>query len=242
MTTAASNQQRVRFEEVTPTHEYAAFFDASIESLVAHLGLPIYEGYDDLDELRFAFFTLNSGKTVTLGEYLHSPVPGTSLYVDAAMQNIPQIIFDACQQLAISRSRVIWFHPDFEQEIDRLYLSHGDIESKPESKQIAEDYGSKQYEPFAERFGTKIDCFHHALQIYNRQDFPQYWAMLQHNLGLAYFNRIEGDRRENLERSIGCFYNSLEVYTQDEFPDKWQINQEDLRESRTALDLLRIRA
>jgi hypothetical protein len=58
-------------------------------------------------------FTLISGETVTLGEYLNSPQPGTSLYVDSAMQNIPQIFFESCQQLQVSRKEVVWFHPDW---------------------------------------------------------------------------------------------------------------------------------
>jgi hypothetical protein len=82
--TATTNQQRVRFEEVTPAHEYAAFFSVSIESLVAHLNLPIFAGYDDLDNLQLAFLTLKSGQTVTLGQYFNSPQPGTSLYIDSA--------------------------------------------------------------------------------------------------------------------------------------------------------------
>jgi hypothetical protein len=59
--------RRVRFEEVTPTHEYAAFFNVSIAPLVAHLGLPIFDGYDDLDDLQLAFLTLISR---TLGNAL----------------------------------------------------------------------------------------------------------------------------------------------------------------------------
>lgn len=81
-----------------------------------------------------------------------------------------------------------------------------------------------------------IDCFNHALQIYPRQQFPEYWAMLQHNLGLAYFQRNQGDRQDNLEKSIECFKKSLEIYTQHEFPTKWQINQDDLQESLRALE------
>ena len=55
---------------------------------------------------------------------------------------------------------------------------------------------------------------------------------------IYYFNRNQGDRRENLERSIECFHKSLEIYRQDEFPEKWKINQEDLRESYRELKLL----
>ena len=230
--TAEIIQQRIRFEEVTPANTDAAFLDTSIESLVVPLGLPIYDGYDGLDDLQLTFLTLPSGATVTLASYLNSPQPGTSIHVDSAMQNIPQIIFESCQQLQVSREEALWFHPDWQDEIDyrfetlreRLHTEHGAIEKRPELSQLEELPQQNQYEP--------IDCFNHALRIYTREYVPAtYWAMLQRNLGLAYFNRNQGDRRENLERSIECFNKSLEVYRQDEFPEQWKINQEDLRQS-----------
>jgi uncharacterized protein YjbI with pentapeptide repeats len=227
----------VRFEEVTPANTGAAFLDASLESLVTPLGLPLYEGYDDLDEMRLTFLTLPSGETVTLMEYLHSPQPGVYICVDGKMQNIPQIVFDSCLHLQVSREEVIWFHPDWQEEIDRLYAEHGSIwqsqryanEKRPESSQV-EELGI-EYEP--------IDCFNHALGIYTREYVPAtYWAMLQRNLGLAYFNRIKGNRRKNLERSIECFDRSLEIFTQNEFPEKWKINQDDLNQSQLSLELI----
>jgi tetratricopeptide (TPR) repeat protein len=234
---AETIQQRVRFEEVTPANTAAAFLDASIESLVVPLGLPIYDGYDGLDDLQLTFLTLPSGSTVTLALYLNSPQPGTSIHVDSAMQNIPQVIFESCQQLQVSRAEVLWFHPDWQDEIDslfetlreRLYAEHGAIEKRQESLQVEELTQRQQYEP--------IDCFNHALRIYTRAYVPAtYWAMLQRNLGLAYQNRSQGDRRENLERSIECFNKSLEIFTQDEFPETWKINQDDLGASQGSLD------
>ena len=171
--------QRIRFEEVSPANTDAAFLDASIESLVVPLGLPIYDGYDGLDYLQLTFLTLPSGETVTLASYLNSPQPGTSIHVDSAMQNIPQVIFESCQQLQVSREEAIWFHPDWQDEIDRLYAEHGNIEQRPELSQLEEVPQQNQYEP--------IDCFNHALRIYTREYVPAtYWAMLQHNLGLVY--------------------------------------------------------
>ncbi len=216
--------RRVRFEEVTPAHEYAAFFDVSIALLVAHLGLPIFDGYDDLDDLQLAFLTLPSGETVTLGEY--AGMPGTSLYIEVTMQSIPQIIFDSCQQLRVSRQEIEWVHPDRQVEFDRLFAEHGEIEGIDRSS-TAVLTQIEEREP--------IDCFYHALEIYTRPKFPEHWAMLQHNLGLAYFDRIKGERWDNLQKSIECFNKSLEVFTQDEFPTKWQINQEDLSQSQEAL-------
>jgi hypothetical protein len=238
MSQAAKTIRRVRFEEVTPAHEYAAFFDCSIKSLITPLGLPIFDGYDDLDDLRLAFFTLKSGETVTLGEYINSPQPGTSLYVDSAMQNIPQIVFESCQQLQVSRKEVVWFHPDWQQAINRLYAEYGEVEKERSSLPIRELPPSYQYEP--------IDCFAHALQIYTRQDFPEYWAMLQHNLGLAYFDQgaehIKGRKIIRawlaLRAAIVCFNYSLEIYTQNDFPQKWEINQQDISKTRQLLESL----
>jgi uncharacterized protein YjbI with pentapeptide repeats len=213
----------VRFEEVSPANQDAAFLTVSIESLVAPLGLPLYEGYDDLDEMRLTFLTLPSEETVTLMEYLHSPQPGVCISVDAAMQNIPQVVFESCQQLQVSREEALWFHPDLQDEIDRLYAEHGAISKRQELPQV-EEIQRQQYEP--------IDCFNHALRIYTREYVPAtYWAMLQHNLGLAYQNRIQGNRGSNLEQSIDCFNKSLEIYTQNEFPKKWKISQDNLDKS-----------
>lgn len=221
--------QRVRFEETTPANEYAAFFDAAIESLVAHLDLPIFEGYDDLDDMRLAFLTLPSGSTVALGQYPRSPEPGTYLYVVAITQETPKLVIEICQQLKISKQEILWVHPDFQNEFERLHTSVGDFHSEHQKPHLEELVRDSRYEP--------IDCFHHSLLIYPKQKFPEYWAMLQHNLGLAYYHRIQGDRRENLEQSIECFNNSMQIYTQSEFPSKWKINQQDLSASSRSLDL-----
>jgi hypothetical protein len=87
--------------------------------------------------------------------------------------------------------------------------------------------------------GQTIECFQYALQIYTQQNFPEYWAMLQRNLRLAYFDRVQGNQRENLERLIECFHGSLLVYQQGIHPDIWKINQEDLAKSQKSLELLK---
>ena len=49
----------------------------------------------------------------------------------------------------------------------------------------------------------------------------QEWARLQSWLGLAYYERIRGERAENLERAITCYQAALEVHTRDTFPEEW---------------------
>jgi Pentapeptide repeats (8 copies) len=227
--------QRVRFEEVTPTNEIVVYFDAQLPALIAETGLPIFPGYDDLDDIQFAYIILPSGNTVVLGQYGNAPEIGVDLYVEldhkhnaTAIFNIPALVVETLRYLAIPRETAVWFHPDYEAEIELLYSQGGEFESIPRIL-TEESTLSIEYEP--------VDCFYHALEIYTRQKFPEHWAMLQHNLGLAYFDRIEGARWRNLQESIQCFYKSLEVFTQDEFPAKWQINQEDLSQSEGAWQL-----
>lgn len=229
----SKKSQRVRLEEVTPTNEIVAYFDTQLPSLVAGTGLPIWLGYDDLDYIQFAYINLPSGNTVVLGQYENAPEIGVDLYVfnpknnsSTIAANIPALVVETLRYLAIPRETAVWFHPDYEKEIARLYSEHGEIE--PIARlELASLPPNEEREP--------IDCFYYALDIYNREKLPEYWAMLQHNLGLAYFDLSKGERWENLQKSIGCFNKSLEVFTQDKFPEKWQINQEDLSQSLKAL-------
>ena len=128
--------QRVRFEEVTPTNEIVAYFDAQLLSLLAGTGLPIFPGYDDLDYIQFAYITLPSSNTVVLGQYENAPEIGVDLYVDFNPKNnsstiaatIPALVVETLRYLAIPRATAVWLHPDYEQEIDRLYSEHSEIE------------------------------------------------------------------------------------------------------------------
>jgi hypothetical protein len=222
--------QRVRFEEVTPTNESVVYFNAQLPALVAGTGLPIFPGYDDLDNIQFVYITLPSGNTVVLGQYENAPEIGVDLYVDlnrknnstAISTNIAALVVETLRYLAIQREIAVWFHPDYEKEIERLYCEHGEFESIPKIP-TEESTLSTEYEP--------IDCFYYALEIYTREKLPEYWALLQHNMGLAYFDRTKGERWENLQKSIECYHKSLKVFTEDEFPEKWKINQEDLIQS-----------
>jgi hypothetical protein len=207
-------EQLIRFEEVTPARDIVAFLDGSLKPLVNHLNLPVYLGYDDLDEILFTFLTLPSGKTVTLGQYRGSPQVGVDLYVDPSIKDVPAVIYESCQQLEISHSEVTWLHDDVQEQVDQLYAKNGDFAGGKAGVLSLEEWPkSSEHEP--------IQCFQHSLSIYDRQTFPALWAALQRNLGLAYRQRRQGNRRENLEEAITCFCKSRLVYTEDEFPNQW---------------------
>jgi hypothetical protein len=179
-----ASRQRVRFEEVTPTNEIVAYFKAELPDLIVGTGLPIFPGYDDLDDIQFAYITLPSGNTVVLGQYGNAPEIGVDLYVELDRKNssntistnIAALVVETLRYLAIPRATAVWFHPDYETEIELLYSQGGEFESIPKVP-TQELTLSTEYEP--------IDCFYYALEIYTRPKFPEHWAMLQHNLGLA---------------------------------------------------------
>ncbi|MGD8404764.1 MAG: CHAT domain-containing protein, partial [Anaerolineales bacterium] len=62
-----------------------------------------------------------------------------------------------------------------------------------------------------------------ALTVYNRQDFAEGWAMTQYNLAMGYFDRIEGERAENIEQAIHHAHLAQQVYTISDYPDKWAL-------------------
>ena len=73
-----------------------------------------------------------------------------------------------------------------------------------------------------------ILCYEAALPVYTEQDFPQDWAMTQHNLGNAWQSLPTGDRHANLRRAIQCFEAALRVHTEQDFPQDWAMTQNNL--------------
>jgi hypothetical protein len=214
-------QQLIRFEDVTPARDIVAFLAGSLKPLIAQLNLPIYLGYDDLDEILFSFLTLPSGKTVTLGQYRGSPQVGVDLYVDPSIQDIPAVIYESCQQLSISHSEVTWLHADVQEQVNRLYAENGDFSGGHVGILSIEEWPkSSEYEP--------IQCFQHSLSIYDRQAFPEFWATLQRNLGLTYCKNSHGYRKEELIKALECFENSLQIYTKIGFPNQHKIICDDI--------------
>jgi hypothetical protein len=228
-----TKNQRIRFEEVTPANTVVAFLDAQLLSLASRFSLTVFWGYDDLDSLKFAFLQLPSGKIVTLGEYENSPQAGVDLYIDLSplgipAPEIPTVVVEALRVLDIHESQVTWLHPDFDAEIKRNY-------SNLEASSSTPDAAIPNIELESHLVTDPVECFQFALKIYTRGAFPNYWAMLQHNLGLAYYHHKLGNRQENLEAAIACFRRSQDVYRAEVFPEKWQLNQEDLQVAQQAL-------
>lgn len=64
-----------------------------------------------------------------------------------------------------------------------------------------------------------------------RRDLPEEWAQTQSNLGVAYFNRIAGERAENVERAISALNQALSVFNHETHPVDWATIQLNLGEA-----------
>jgi tetratricopeptide (TPR) repeat protein len=67
-----------------------------------------------------------------------------------------------------------------------------------------------------------------VLKIWSYQEFPEDWARSQMNLGSAYFQRIGGERAENLETAITYCQEALKFYTFTDFSQQWAMTQTNL--------------
>jgi len=66
--------------------------------------------------------------------------------------------------------------------------------------------------------------------IFTLQDDPEdwFWAVIQISLGLAYWQRIRGERADNLEIAIACYQKAFKVFTFTAFPKYWALTQMNL--------------
>ncbi|MFB2936219.1 CHAT domain-containing protein [Aerosakkonemataceae cyanobacterium BLCC-F154] len=68
----------------------------------------------------------------------------------------------------------------------------------------------------------------YQIVLSHREPRSEEWAQTQNNLATAYFDRIRGDRAENLESAIEFYTNALTVYTREAFPQDWAMTQNNL--------------
>jgi tetratricopeptide (TPR) repeat protein len=73
-----------------------------------------------------------------------------------------------------------------------------------------------------------ITCYQTALRIFSKDTIPEMWAVVQDRLGIAYLERIQGNKSENLRIAINSFKNALQIFTFDQFREEWIRNKYNL--------------
>jgi CHAT domain-containing protein/tetratricopeptide (TPR) repeat protein len=85
--------------------------------------------------------------------------------------------------------------------------------------------------PKGDRAGNldrSISLYRTSLNVFTRESFPEYWAMITNNLANTYLLRIRGDRVKNLEKAMDLLQASLEVRTREAFPEFWASAQNNI--------------
>ena len=57
-----------------------------------------------------------------------------------------------------------------------------------------------------------------ALKIRTKADYPEQWAKIQNNIGLAYSKRIAGERLTNIEAGVNYYRAALTIFTAQNYP------------------------
>jgi len=84
------------------------------------------------------------------------------------------------------------------------------------------------YVHHAQPYETAIEACALAFQVYTHARYPYRHAKVQKCLGDLYLQRVEGMRKENLERAISCYKAALQELTREAFPRMWAETQVDL--------------
>ena len=80
----------------------------------------------------------------------------------------------------------------------------------------------------ANKIEIAIAGYEQVLNVFTRESNQKSWAGTQHNLGIAYINRIRGKRADNLEKAIEAYKLAFEVRTEEDFPIHWASSQNNL--------------
>ncbi len=80
----------------------------------------------------------------------------------------------------------------------------------------------------ANKVEIAIACYETLSKELVNHTFQQPWATVQHNLGIAYSDRIKGDKAENIENAIASYNAALQFYTIEAFPQEWATTQSNL--------------
>ncbi|WP_293148123.1 CHAT domain-containing protein [Microcoleus sp. bin48.metabat.b7b8b9.023] len=91
-------------------------------------------------------------------------------------------------------------------------------------------FSSLQQGSRASNLEIAIACLDIGLTVFTREGYSEDWVTNQQCLGIKYFERIRGEKADNLERSIEFYQAALSVltFTCKVFPQEWATNKNGL--------------
>jgi hypothetical protein len=77
-----------------------------------------------------------------------------------------------------------------------------------------------------------------AAEVLTKEEFPERWADIQMSLGDAYLQRVEGVRRENMEKAMKCFTACKEMRGDNQLPADFGSSNSGKRAPKPAVAML----
>jgi hypothetical protein len=114
----------VELSDATSATMPVALLSKEPDELAKQASIRFSEGFDDLDYVTYAAFSLPSGSPIALVRHQNSPNPGVEVYVVPSDTDIASILSEVLRTLKLSAEIVSWIHPAYEEEFRKSSITY----------------------------------------------------------------------------------------------------------------------
>jgi hypothetical protein len=115
----------VELSDVTSATMPVAVLSKEPDELTKQVSIQFSEGFDDLDYVTFAAFSLPSGSPVALVRHQNSPKPGIEVCVMSSNSDVNGTLKEVLRTLKLSPKTFSWIHPAYEKEFKKSSIIYG---------------------------------------------------------------------------------------------------------------------
>lgn len=116
MTHSPTQNGLIELSDVTSATMPVAVLSKEPDELTKQVSIQFSEGFDDLDYVAFAAFSLPSGSSITLVRHQNSPNPGIEVCVVPSNTSIIATLKEVLEALKLSDETFSWIHPAYEKD------------------------------------------------------------------------------------------------------------------------------
>jgi hypothetical protein len=119
MTNLHTQDGLVALSDMTSATMPVAVLSQEPDELTKQVSIQFSEGFDDLDYITFAAFSLPSGSSVALVRHQNSPKPGIEVYVVPNDHDVDATLKEVLRTLKLSPEAFSWIHPAHEESFGK---------------------------------------------------------------------------------------------------------------------------
>jgi hypothetical protein len=116
MTNLHTQDGLVALSDMTSATMPVAVLSQEPDELTKQVSIQFSEGFDDLDYITFAAFSLPSGSSVALVRHQNSPNSGVEVCVVPSNPSITATLKEVLEALKLSGETFLWIHPAYEKD------------------------------------------------------------------------------------------------------------------------------